>query len=140
MREEDGCHVWTKGEVYPINKYFSTGEFSCKCTHKECVEQRVDKELISKLTALRELANEPLIITSGFRCPAHQKDVEASGQSTIVAKNSQHELGKAADIKTTRMPIKDFVQLAERTFHAIGIASNWCHLDLRSDKERRWYY
>jgi uncharacterized protein YcbK (DUF882 family) len=140
MRELDGCFVWTKGEVYPINKYFNTKEFTCHCSHPECIEQKIDKELVSKLTDLRVLVNEPMVITSGFRCAAYQKDVEASGQSTVVAQHSQHELGKAVDCKTTRMPIKNFVQLAERTFKAIGIASTWCHLDLRDDKERRWYY
>jgi uncharacterized protein YcbK (DUF882 family) len=140
MSEVDNCFVWKKGENFVFNTYFSSREFSCHCSHPECIDQKIDKDLIEKLTALRELANEPLIITSGFRCAAYQVDVEKSGQSTVVAKNSQHELGKAVDIKTTRMPIKDFIQLAERTFKAIGIASTWCHIDLRDDKERRWYY
>lgn len=140
MREENGCYVWAKGETFPLNKYFSTREFSCKCTNKECVDQKIDKELLEKLTELRIAVNEPITITSGYRCAAHQAAVEKSGVSTVVAKHSQHELGKAVDLKTTRMPIKDVVTLAERIFKAIGIASTWCHVDLRSEKERRWYY
>ena len=140
MLDKDGYYLWKKGEIFPFNKYFSTKEFTCHCSHPECVDQKVSKDLIDRLTALRGLVNEPLTVTSGYRCPAYQVDVEASGVSTVVAKFSQHELGNAADIKPTRTPIKDLVTLAAKTFKAIGIASTWCHLDLRDDKERRWYY
>lgn len=140
MKESNGYYLWNKGEIFPFNKYFKTNEFSCQCKNKECVEQKVSKELISKLTELRIALNEPLLITSGFRCAAHQKEVEASGVSTVVAVHSQHELGNAADLKPTRTPVKDLVTISAKIFKAIGIANTWVHLDLRSDKERRWYY
>jgi uncharacterized protein YcbK (DUF882 family) len=140
MREEDGCHVWAKGENYQLNKFFNTKDFSCQCKNTDCIDQKLDKDLLAKLTDLRVLINEPITITSGFRCKKHQAEVEKSGVSTVVAKFSQHELGKAVDLKPTRMPIKDLVSLAEKTFKAIGIASTWIHVDLRDEKERRWYY
>ena len=140
MRESDGYYVWNKNEVYPINKYFKTNEFSCQCKNPECVEQKASIELITRLTTLREQVQEPITITSGFRCEKHQAEVEASGVSTVVAKHSQHELGNAADIKPTRMQIDHFLQLSEKLFKAIGIAKTWLHVDLRDDKERRWYY
>lgn len=140
MLDKDGYYLWKKGEIFPFNKYFSTREFSCQCKHTECVDQKVSKTLIVKLTTLREQLNEPITINSGFRCAAHQADVETSGVSTVVAKFSQHELGKAADIAPTRTPVKDLVTLAAKLFDAIGIASTWIHVDERVGKERRWYY
>lgn len=140
MKEVDGYYVWNKGDQYVINKYFKTGEFSCKCKLPECVEQKVSKELVSKLTELREALNEPVKITSGFRCKGHQEQIAKSEVSTVVAKSSQHELGNAADIQSTRTPIKDVVTIAARYFEAIGIASVFIHIDLRTGKIRRWIY
>lgn len=140
MKELNGYYLWNKGDTYILNQYFKTNEFSCQCKNKECVQQKVSKEFLKRLTELRESLNEPLTITSGFRCAAHQKEIEDSGQSTVVAVHSQHELGNAADIKPTRTPVKDMVTIAAKTFKAIGIASTWIHVDLRDDKIRRWYY
>ena len=141
MIDKDGYYLWKKGEVYPFNKYFSSAEFSCKCTHKECVDQKVSKILIDKLTELREAIQEPLKISSGFRCSAHQDDVRKSEVSTVVAKNSQHEVGNAADVVPTRTPASQLEQVAARFFDAIGVASTFIHVDLRTDKKnRRWVY
>lgn len=140
MKEVNGYYIWKKGEVYPFNKYFKTSEFSCQCKLKGCIEQKASKELIKKLTELREAVNEPLTVTSGFRCTAHQEEIRKSGQSTVVAKLSTHELGDAADVKPTRTPIKDFETIAARYFMSIGIAKNFLHLDLRVGKIRRWDY
>lgn len=140
MIEKNGYYIWKKGDVYPFNKYFKTSEFSCQCKLPSCVEQKVSKELISKLTQLRESINEPLSITSGFRCREHQEEIRRSGVSTVVAKVSTHELGDAADVQPTRTSIKDFETIAAKFFKAIGTAKTFLHLDLRSDKVRRWPY
>lgn len=140
MQNVNGYYIWKKGEVYPFNKYFKTSEFSCQCKLKGCVDQKVSIELINKLTELREAVNEPLTVTSGFRCKEHQAYIRASGQSTVVAKASTHELGDAADIKPTRMTINDLETIAARYFMSIGIAKNFLHLDLRVGKVRRWNY
>lgn len=140
MKEVGNYYIWSKGDVYPFNKYFKTSEFSCQCKLKACVEQKVSKNLIAKLTELREAINEPLTITSGFRCTAHQEEIRKSGVSTVVAKVSTHELGDAADVQPTRTTIKDFETIAAKYFMSIGIAKNFLHLDLRSDKIRRWPY
>lgn len=140
MIEKNGYYIWKKGDVYPFNKYFKTSEFSCQCKLSSCVEQKASKELINKLTQLRESINEPLSITSGFRCREHQEEIRRSGVSTVVAKVSTHELGDAADVKPTRTSIKDFETIAAKFFMAIGIAKTFLHLDLRSDKVRRWPY
>lgn len=133
MLEDSNYYIWNKGDVYFFNKdqYFKSSEFACQCTNRDCKEQRINKELVSKLIELRKQINEPIIITSGFRCKKHQEQLRAQGVNTVVAKQSTHELGDAIDCKPTRMKIKDFLVFCAEKFEAIGIASNFLHLDMR---------
>lgn len=73
-----------------LSEHFSVQEFRCKCGQVH--DFKVSEELISKLEALRSaLSCSKIIVTSGFRCVAHDKSVGGSG-------TGQHTLGKAADI------------------------------------------
>ena len=74
-----------------INKYFSESEFDCKCGKCERPKNVPSDELIEILTEIREHYGKPLIINSGYRCPALNKAV---GGTT----KSQHISGEAADI------------------------------------------
>ena len=142
MLENSNYYIWNKGDVYFFDKdqYFKSSEFVCQCKYKECKEQKINKDLIKKLILLRKEINEPLVITSGFRCEAHQKDLRKQGVNTVVASKSTHELGDAADVYPIRMKIKDFMIFCAKQFKAIGIAKTFLHVDLRDDKERRWDY
>ena len=137
MIKKDGYYTWKKGQTYKLNAHFTTRDFQCPCSNPECVDQKISVEIIDRLMVLRELIQEPLVITSGYRCEAYQAKLEASEVSTI--KDSPHLDGNAIDVKPTRMPIKDFVKLAEKLFKSIGIGSVFIHLDLR-DKNQTWYY
>lgn len=141
MKTDDRYFYWKKGEVYNFNKYFNTNEFSCRCKFESCKEQKISKEMIECLTKLREDVNEPLTVTSGFRCSEYQQHLRKSGANTVVAKKSSHEEGEAADVVPARMKIGFFEKIAAKYFDAIGIASNFLHLDTRRDKKnRRWNY
>lgn len=140
IKIENGCYTWKKGDSFWINNWFKTSEFSCKCKHPECIEQKISIELINRLTDIREEVKSPMRIHSGFRCSAHQADIRKSGVSTVVAKKSTHELGNAADISVSRLIPAELMHVAARKFHSIGIALNFIHVDLRDDKVRRWNY
>lgn len=142
MQEDSNYYIWNKGDVYFLDKgqYFKTSEFACQCSNSSCVEQRINKQLISNLIDLRKQINEPIVITSAFRCKKHQEQLRAQGVNTVVAKTSTHELGDAIDAKPIRMKIKDFLMFCEKKFEAIGIAHNFLHLDMRTGKTRRWDY
>lgn len=142
MQEDSNYYIWNKGDVYFLdkNQYFKTSEFACQCTNKDCKQQKIHKQIISKLVELRKEVNEPLIITSAFRCKKHQEALRKQGVNTVVAKTSTHELGDAIDVSPIRMKIKDFLGFCSKKFKAIGIANNFLHLDLRDEKERRWDY
>lgn len=73
-----------------LSEHFKVSEFKCKCggTHNTLVAE----DLVTKLEQLRTALNcSKIIINSGYRCSAHDKNVGGSG-------TGQHTTGKAADI------------------------------------------
>lgn len=73
-----------------LSEHFSVKEFRCKCgkTHPT----KISTKLIGKLEQLYTiLGATKAIITSGYRCPTHDKNVGGSG-------NGQHTTGNACDI------------------------------------------
>jgi hypothetical protein len=72
---------------FKLSKNFNLVEFQCPC----CKTVRLEPHLVSCLQALRSAIDEPLHISSGYRCPAHNKAVKG-------VPHSRHILGQAADI------------------------------------------
>ena len=73
-----------------LSPHFNAQEFRCKCGKAH--DFQIDDDLITKLEALYSTLNcSKIIVTSGFRCVAHDKSVGGSG-------TGQHTVGKAADI------------------------------------------
>ena len=81
------------------------------------------------LEAIRVHFDKPVVITSGCRCPAHN---EAEGG----APNSQHKLGRAADIVVADTEPDDVATFVERTFNRGGVGrySTFTHIDSRGVK------
>lgn len=142
MREDLNYYIWTKGDVFPLggSKFFSTSEFACHCNFSDCIEQKISKSLIQDLISLRQDINEPITITSAFRCTKYQNKLRDDGVNTVVAKKSTHELGQAVDLVPSRMKIPTFMKFCEKYFEAIGIAKTFLHIDERKGKIRRWNY
>ena len=73
-----------------ISQHFNSTEFRCKCGKEHDFE--VNDSLVQKLEKLYAALNcSQIIVTSGFRCVTHDKNVGGSG-------TGQHTLGNAADI------------------------------------------
>ena len=73
-----------------LSPHFNAQEFRCKCGKAH--DFQIDDDLITKLEALFSKLNcSKIIVTSGFRCAAHDKAVKGSG-------TEQHTLGKVAGI------------------------------------------
>ena len=73
-----------------LSPHFNAQEFRCKCGKAH--DFQIDDDLITKLETLYSTLNcSKIIVTSGFRCVAHDKSVGGGG-------TGQHTLGKAADI------------------------------------------
>ncbi len=127
-----------KGADVMLGAHFNSKEIDCPCT--KCDTTLIDLDLIEKLEKVRESSGFVLHILSGYRCADKQAQLTADGYPT--AKGiSQHQLGRAADIKSTNLSGKELAEVAEEAgFMAIGIAKAWIHCDLRSEKVRRWSY
>ena len=121
-----------------LSQHFNAKEFRCKCGKEH--EFEVSDELVKKLEQLYTALNcSKIIVTSGFRCSAHDKAVKGSGAG-------QHTLGNAADIccygqdgqpissKTVCCKAQDigFSGIAN-----ITAAYQYTHVDVRSGK--KWY-
>lgn len=106
--------TYRRDDQTPITQNFTRQEFECPCG---CSAQIVDKELVDKLQSIRDKVCKPLVITSGYRCPAHNKAVGG-------ASNSRHLYGTAADWRTqdrSMNPVALGILAAAQGFGGIGI-------------------
>lgn len=114
-------------------KYFKLSEFKCPC----CGENKISKELVQKFENARELAGVPFVITSGYRCKNHNKEIGGSPTSS-------HSKGLAADIKcnTSRERFKIIQTLLLAGFTRIGVGKNFIHCDIDKEKDSNvlWLY
>lgn len=78
------------GLTKKLSEHFNLKEFQCKCGGNH--PTKVNGELVEKLERLyTALGADKGIITSGYRCPKHDRNVGGSG-------NGQHTTGNAVDI------------------------------------------
>jgi len=109
-----------------LTENFALAEFACRC----CGAVRVDPELVQKLQQLRDRIGKPIAITSGYRCPAHNRAVGGAAQS-------QHMYGAAADITVKGMAPATVADHAEAIgFGGIGRYSTFTHVDVRAGRAR----
>ena len=115
-----------------LSKHFSRSEFACKCG---CGFDTVDVELLNHLILIREYWQNPLVITSGCRCLAH---------NTLVGGhyNSGHMRAEAVDFYIKNIePEKIYTWLHKLNPDslALGNGKTFTHLGL-SKKKKRWAY
>lgn len=107
---------------------FSPQEIACKGTGSVLV----DPDALDRLQALRTALGRPLIITSAYRSPSHNRNVGG-------ATNSMHLQGRAFDVVMSNQNPSQF-EAAAQALGFLGIghypASNFMHIDTRSEPER----
>ena len=123
-----------------LTKNFTSREFKSKdgAQMPEDVLCNI-KDLADNLQVLRDFLGEPIRINSAYRSPAHNKAIGG-------VKNSQHVLGKAADIKVKDIETKDLYLIIESliidgqmTDGGLGLYDTFVHYDIRGSKSR-WDY
>lgn len=114
-----------------ITNHFKVKEFACKDGSPVIF---VDKNMVTWLEMLRKTIGKPVIITSGYRTPEHNKKVGG-------AKYSYHMRGCAADIKVEGMTPKEVAEalnkIAPSYSFGIIVESSWVHFDTRTKKYRK---
>jgi uncharacterized protein YcbK (DUF882 family) len=125
-----------------LSPHFSTDEFRChddkgNPCHYCNGSVKVDARLIDKLEAIREFADLPIQITSGYRCPT--RNAEVGGEA-----NSAHLTGEAADffVAGNRDRFKFIEALVWCEVRRYGIGSSFLHVDvsLKNPDEVTWGY
>ena len=115
-----------------FSEHFSDTELCCP----HCSVNGCQQELVDALEALRAFVKLPIQILSGYRCPIHNAAIGG-------AKNSQHMMGNAADIKIAGMSAAEIERAARNIDNIEGIGRNdyegWVHVDVR-EKPSRWCY
>lgn len=103
-------------------KYFTEKEFRA-CT-PSCSINDMHQGTLKRLDLMRENAGIPLVLTSAYRSPAHDKSKERSGTGA-------HTTGRAVDIRcnTSSNRMKIVEAALKAGFRRIGIASTFVHVD-----------
>jgi zinc D-Ala-D-Ala carboxypeptidase len=123
---------YSKHVPIAVSPYFYSTEFKCRCDSKTCLTTKIDPALVTLLTQLRTNLSKPILIHSGYRCPAHNKAVSG-------AKHSMHLEGKAVDVSVKGMSMDDlYNEIKKLKFGGIGKASSFIHVDTGSPRE--WVY
>lgn len=130
---------FNKKDTTQLSPHFSANEFACPCN--SCTDNFIDDALLDKLEQVR-VAIGPLKITSGYRCPQHNKDVGG-------ALSSSHMAGLAVDIQPIPVNVDDLDKLYDKcldVFDNIGDGRHkrFVHVDVRPAKasgvKRLWTY
>ena len=112
-------------------EFFTEQEMQCKGTGV-C---DMNEDFMSKLIELRKKFNEPMIITSGYRHPAHNMAIGG-------ARYSAHTKGRAVDVSITGKEAYRLVRLAlDAGMTGIGVAQRgpvikrFIHIDDLEDSD-----
>lgn len=92
---------------------FARHEFVCSCG---CGRADMDEGFMRKIQAMRDAFDEPLVISSGFRCPEHNARVSNTGR------DGPHTKGRAADIAVSGDDAYDLLPLIfDCQFTGVGL-------------------
>lgn len=126
-----------KGDPIKI-EHFGLNEMRCHCKGKYCnghYKNGIDPALLILLERIRKEVDKPIIITSGYRCPAWNRK---QGGALF----SQHLYERAADIKIEGMSVPEVNAICDKLnpYGGVGLGGqNITHVDVRG-KRSRWRY
>lgn len=119
--------LYSSWKQYPMDRWrwknFSPQELACKGTGS----LMLNDDAMDKLQALRDRLARPLIITSAYRSPEHNRNVGG-------ARGSKHMEGIAFDVRMENHDPQQFIAAARAVgFTAIGTypRSGFIHIDTR---------
>lgn len=116
----------TKRDFWDTIKYFTRGEFKCKCGKCGGFPAEPKEKLVKLLDGVRDHFNAPIHPSSGVRCEAHNAAVGG-------VYNSRHLYGKAVDFCVSGIPsstVLAYVQKLTGVRYSYAIDSNFVHMDI----------
>jgi uncharacterized protein YcbK (DUF882 family) len=110
-----------------LSAHFDSSEMQCP----HCRECFIRPKLIMLLERMRAAKQVPVPVVSGYRCPVHNHAVGG-------AKNSQHVMGAAADIRVPGLTLSEALQFG---FTGVGTKDGIAvHVDVRDGGPVHWIY
>lgn len=128
--------TYKKGDTTKLSKNFSVNEFACHGSGC-CSTVLVDSKLVEYLQQIRDHFGKSVVITSGYRCPTHNRSI---GGATA----SRHAKGQAADIHVAGVKPAEVAKFAESIgckgigLYETNADGHFCHIDTRTTKSF-WY-
>lgn len=130
-----------------MGKYFTINELTKSATAQRLhinnnptqeVKDNLNKLIDNVLDPLRELYGKPIIVNSGYRCTKLNKAIGG-------AKNSQHLVGQASDIRTVQntkesnKELFDLIKNSKLPFDQLinEYDYNWVHVSYSSRNRRQ---
>jgi zinc D-Ala-D-Ala carboxypeptidase len=112
-------------------RHFKLEEFKCK----HCGLNKMQEEFLLLVDELRERCGFPLVITSGYRCPAYNQKVSTTGPK------GPHTTGRAVDLGVSRhFAYLTLMHALRMPFTGIGVQqkgeSRFIHLDTLKEPEQ----
>lgn len=112
-----------------LSKNFTRGEFACKGTGCCGGSSPVERDLVDVLQKIRNRIQEPLYVTSGFRCRTHNATIPGASE------NSQHTLACAADVWAANTSPQEIGRIADEILGngngGVAVYSGFTHVDVR---------
>ena len=102
-------------------QHFTLDEFRCPC----CYRKPMDPHALVTFDRVRDRAKIPMVVTSGYRCPAHNAKING-------ATNSSHLRALAGDFATPTSTHRYRILEAAIAVgvNRIGIGDTFIHLDV----------
>ena len=131
-----------KDKAKRLTPNFTVYEFRCRDGSDVVM---IDESLVVLLQCIREHFGKAVTITSGYRTE-HYNNVTLPAKGIKTSRNSQHLLGRAADIQVTGVSVEAVAAYAESLMPGwggvgrypvkSGRAKGWVHVDTRANKSR----
>lgn len=107
--------------------HFRREEFFCKCgTFCDGCPAEMDRTLVEAAEALRNHFASPAIVSSGLRCPQHNKNVGGVA-------NSRHLSGKAVDLRIVGHSASELLPILRKNpniRYCYAINDTYVHMDV----------
>jgi len=118
---------------------FHEREFACKDALRGktnppfcngSVGKGISQELVNGLQQVRDKVGKPILVTSGYRCPAYNASLSGA------ASQSKHMKGTAADIRVDGMTSEQLMKVVEElnlfTGRGLYPGQGFVHVDVRN--------
>ena len=129
-------NTYKKGQKTKLSENFNSLEFDCHGSGC-CSETIINPKLVEYVQKIRDHFGKSITITSGYRCPVHNKRIGG-------ATGSRHSKGDAADIVVAGVAPREVAKYAESIgIKGIGLYEtnadgHFTHVDTR-DVKSFWY-